>query len=143
MQSQTSEYIGGGALGRHGVVHAAGGEQGQGLGGCEIAEKSDLALLAAQPVALHLDEEPGVVGIGAAAKDGGEPGERIRCGGRAIGAPGAADRALLVAGERDEAVGVAREFVPSGEAGAFAIARVGVVFVFGVALRVSAGIDGR
>jgi hypothetical protein len=116
--SQAGEYVGGEAVFGFGVVHAAAGEQRQAAGGGEIAEERDLALLAAAAVTLDFDVEP------VAAEDIEQLLQRRLGRGRAAGTPGAPHRAVLVAGERDQALVIAGEFVPGGEARPLAVARV-------------------
>ena len=115
VQTKAGEHSGGGALRGHGINDSASGEQRQPVGGCEIDEEFDFALLAADTVALQFDVKP----IGA--EDGGELLEGGLRGIAARGAPRVADRAVFIAGERDEAFGVTGEFLPRREARALAV----------------------
>ena len=117
--SQTSEYVGNGPRGAVGVGDATGGEEGEALVGGQIAEKTDEAFFAANAVALHFDVE--AVG----AEKALEVGEGSGDGGGSAGLPGRKQGAFGVTGERDEAGGVGGDFIPGGEAGAFAFAEVG------------------
>ena len=57
VQPQAGENVGRETMRRHGVVHAAGGQQRQFVRGGEVAEESDLALLAALTMTLELNVE--------------------------------------------------------------------------------------
>ena len=57
VQSQASEYIGDDAVLGNGVVHSAGREQREMVGGGEIGEEFDFTIFAANAMALKFNEQ--------------------------------------------------------------------------------------
>ena len=112
---ETSEHVGDRAFGAGGVADAAGGEDGEMMGGGEVAEEGELAFLAAHAETLQFDVEP----VGA--EETQERSERGGGGGGTGGAPCATDGAVFVAGQGDEALGVGGDLGPGGVAGTFAV----------------------
>ena len=121
MPAQAGERIGDDAVGSGGVGDAAGRKQRETLRGGEVAEKGDLAFLAADPVTLQFDEEP------IAAEEREELFEGGVRGGAAGGAPRAPHGTVFVTGEGDEPGGIFFELGPRREAGTLAVTRIGVV----------------
>ena len=123
VKAQAREDVGHGAFLRCRVGHAARGEQGQATCGREVAQECVLPLLAAAAVALHLDVDA------AAAERRLDPRER-RARRRRTGAPPRVPhRALLVAGQGDQALRVRGDFLPGRKAGTLAVVGAGRVRV--------------
>ena len=98
VMSQACEYVGNDAVFGLRVIDPPRGEQRQVLVGREIPEETDLALFAADALALQFHVES----VGA--EDRGETLQGFAGRRRTLRAPGVADRSFFVAGERDQAI---------------------------------------